>query len=188
MIGLQQTSLVFLALALFTATHALGQVTVGVTTSQSGPSTECHLRTTNKTQPVFPPSPAEPLRWTRKSPEIRPNPGVTQRRVSHKTREPRWGIPDSKFKAASSTSGGEPMIRLQQTSEAFLHQHPAFPSQEDRIRIRRDLIRETLVTSLRVVKRQKLTQGVFHLPLIEEDQTGSAFLLDPRSTPEHEAP
>ncbi len=51
------------------------------------------------------------------------------------------------------------MIRLQQTSEAFLHQHPAVPSIEDRIGIRRDVIRETLVTSLRVVMRQKLSQG-----------------------------
>ena len=51
------------------------------------------------------------------------------------------------------------MIRLQQTSEAFLHHHPAFPSQEDRIGIRRHLLRETLVTSLRMVVRQKLSQG-----------------------------
>ena len=62
------------------------------------------------------------------------------------------------------------MIRLQQTSEAFLHQHPTFPSLEDRIGIWRHILRETLVTSLRVVMRQKLTQCVFHLPLIEEDQ------------------
>ena len=63
------------------------------------------------------------------------------------------------------------MIRLQQTSEAFLHHHPAFSSKEDRIGIRRHILRKALVTSLRVVMRQKLTQSVFHLPLIEEDQT-----------------
>ena len=62
------------------------------------------------------------------------------------------------------------MIRHQQTSEAFLHQYPAFPSLEDLIRIRRHILREALVTSLRVVVRQKLAQGVFHLSLIEEDQ------------------
>ena len=69
------------------------------------------------------------------------------------------------------------MIRLQQTSEAFLHQHPTFPSLEDRIGIRRDVIRETLVTSLRVGMRQKLTQGIFHLSLIEEDQTSQKAQL-----------
>ena len=70
------------------------------------------------------------------------------------------------------------MIRLQQSSEAFLYHHPAFSSLENRIGIRRHILRKALMTSLRVLVRQKLAQGVFHLPLIEEDQTGSAFLLD----------
>ena len=70
------------------------------------------------------------------------------------------------------------MIRLQQTSEAFLHHHPAFPSHEDRISRRRHILRKTLVTSLRMLVRQKLTQGVFDLPLIQEEQTRSAFFLD----------
>ena len=64
------------------------------------------------------------------------------------------------------------MIRLQQTSEAFLHHHPAFPSIEDRIGIRRHILRKTLVTSLRMLVRQKLAECVFHLPLNEEDQSG----------------
>ena len=50
------------------------------------------------------------------------------------------------------------MIRLQQTSEAFLYQHPAFPSLENRIGIRRGILRKTLVTSLRVVGCQKLAE------------------------------
>ena len=63
------------------------------------------------------------------------------------------------------------MIRLQQTSEAFPHHHSAFSSLEDRIGIRRHILLKALMTSLRVIVRQKLTQGIFHLPLIEEDQT-----------------
>ncbi len=63
------------------------------------------------------------------------------------------------------------MIRLQQTSLGFLGDHPAFSSQEDRIGIRRHILRKALVISLHVVMRQKLTQSVFHLSLIEEDQT-----------------
>jgi hypothetical protein len=70
------------------------------------------------------------------------------------------------------------MIRLQQASEAFLHQHPAFASLKDRIDSGRNILRKTLVAAFRVVMRQELTQGVFHLPLIEEDQPRSAFFLD----------
>jgi hypothetical protein len=64
------------------------------------------------------------------------------------------------------------MIRLQQTSEAFLHHHPAFSSLENRIGIRRDVLRKALMTSLRMIVRQKLAECVFHLPLIEDDQSG----------------
>ena len=38
------------------------------------------------------------------------------------------------------------MIRLQQTSEAFLHHHPALAAREDRIGIRRHILRKALVT------------------------------------------
>ena len=70
------------------------------------------------------------------------------------------------------------MIRLQQTSEAFLHDHPAFATLEDRISRRRHILRKTLVAAFRVIVRQELAQRMFHLPLIEEDQPRSAFLLD----------
>ena len=70
------------------------------------------------------------------------------------------------------------MIRLQQASEAFLHHHSAFSSLEDRISPRWDILRKTLVTSLRMVVRQKFAQGMFHLPLIQEDQPARAFRLD----------
>ena len=70
------------------------------------------------------------------------------------------------------------MIRLKQTSEAFLHDHPAFTTMEDRIGSGRHILRKTLVAAFRVVVRQELAQGVFHLPLIQEDQPRSAFLLD----------
>jgi hypothetical protein len=41
----------------------------------------------------------------------------------------------------------------------------------------RRILQETLVTSLRVVVRQKLAECVFHLPLIEEDQSGQKAQL-----------
>ena len=62
---------------------------VGVTTSQSAPSTTCHtyFASNHEQNPAgIPPSPSDPSCGTRKSPENRSNPGVTQRRVSHETR------------------------------------------------------------------------------------------------------
>ena len=70
------------------------------------------------------------------------------------------------------------MVGLQQTSEAFPTDHATFASLENHIGRRRHILGETLMASFRVVVRQKLAQGVFHLPLIEEDQPARAFLLE----------